>query len=104
MMEIAAQGNPDSARIAGASAWVLLQTNDIAGAVREAKRATELAPYQPDGWYYLAFSLHQAGDHGGELAAIDKLLEIAPDYPRARETREIAACEASGRRDCFRRR
>lgn len=103
MMEIAAQGNPDSARIAGAHAWVLLQTNDITGAVREAKHATELAPYQPDGWYYLAFSLHKAGDHAGELAAIDKLLEIAPDYPRARETREIAACEASGRRDCFRR-
>lgn len=101
MMEIAAQGNPDSARIAGAYAWVLLQTNDITGAVREAKRATELAPYQPDGWYYLAFSLHKAGDHAGELAAIDKLLEIAPDYPRARETREIAACEASGRKDCF---
>jgi tetratricopeptide (TPR) repeat protein len=101
-MEIAAHGNPNSARIAGAYAWVLLRTNDILGAVREAKRATALAPYQPDGWYYLAFALHQAGDHAGELAAIDKLLEISPDYPRARETREIAACEASGRGDCFR--
>lgn len=104
MIEIAANGNPDSARIASAHAWVLLQTRDVAGAVREAKRATELAPYQPDGWYYLAFTLHQTGDHAGELAAIDKLLEIAPDFPKARETREIAACEVSGRRDCFRRR
>lgn len=104
MMEIAAQGNPDSARIAGAHAWVLLKTNDIAGAIREARHATTLAPYQPDNWYYLAFALHRAGDHGGELAAIDKLLEIAPDYPRAREAREVAACEASGRMDCFRRR
>jgi Flp pilus assembly protein TadD len=104
MMEIAAQGNPDSARIAGAHAWVLLKTNDIAGAIREARHATTLAPYQPDNWYYLAFALHRAGDHGGELAAIDKLLEIAPDYPRAGEAREVAACEASGRRDCFRRR
>lgn len=102
MMEVAAQGNPDSARIAGAYAWVLLKTNDISGAIREAKRATTLAPYQPDNWYYLAFALHQAGNHGGELIAIDKLLEISPDYPRARQAREVAACEASGRRDCFR--
>jgi tetratricopeptide (TPR) repeat protein len=103
-IEIAARRNPDSARIANAYAWALLQTNDIPGAVREAKRATTLAPYQPDGWYYLAFALHKAGDHAGELAAIDKLLEISPGFPKARETREIAACEVSGRKDCFRRR
>jgi protein O-mannosyl-transferase len=105
-MEIAARGNPDSARIAIAYAWVMLETNDISGTVREARRATTLAPYQPDGWYYLALGLHQAGDHAGELAAIDKLLEISPNFPKARQAREIAACEAEceapGKCDCFR--
>jgi tetratricopeptide (TPR) repeat protein len=105
-IEIAARGNPGSARIAAAHAWVLLQTNDITGAVGAARCATALAPYQPDGWYYLALGLHQAGDHAGELAAIDELLKISPDFPRARETRKIAACEAEceapGKCDCLR--
>ncbi len=100
-MEIAARGNPDSARIASAYAWVLFESNDISGAVREARRATTLAPYQPDSWYYLAFGLHKAGDHEGELAAIDKLLQISPSYPGARKAREIAACEVAGQTDCF---
>jgi tetratricopeptide (TPR) repeat protein len=100
-IEIAARGNPDSARIATSHAWALLQTKDIPGAVREARRATILAPYQPDGWYYLAFALHHADDHAGELAAIDELLKIAPNFPRARQTRQIAACETEGRKDCL---
>jgi tetratricopeptide (TPR) repeat protein len=100
-IEIAAQGNPDSARIATAYAWVLHKTNDISGAVHAAKRATSLAPYQPDGWYYLALGLHRAGDHAAELAAIDRLLEISPNYPGAREGRRIAVCEASGKTNCF---
>jgi len=102
MMKIATEGKPDSARMANAYAWILLETNYYTGALREAKRATELAPYEPNGWYYLAFSLHKFGDHKGELAAIEKLLEIAPDYPRVREMKEAAACEASGRRGCLR--
>lgn len=104
-IETAARGNPGSARIAIAHAWVLLQTNDISGTVREARRATTLAPYQPDGWYYLALGLHKAGDHAAELAAIDELLRVSPNYPGARQARQIAACEAEceapGRCDCF---
>jgi hypothetical protein len=100
-IQAAAQGDPSSARIASAYAWVLIQTNDFAGAIREAERATVLAPSQPDGWYYLAFARHKLGDHRGELAAVDKLLQVAPDYPRAREMRDVAACEVSGRTDCL---
>jgi hypothetical protein len=100
-IKIAAQGDPGSARIASTYAWVLLGTNDFAGAAREAERATTLAPYQPDGWYYLAFARHKIGDHAGELAAVDKLLQVAPDYPSARQMRDVAACEASGRKDCL---
>lgn len=100
-IETAAHGDPSSARIASAYAWVLIGKNDFAGAAREAERATTLAPYQPDGWYYLAFARHKIGDHVGELAAVDKLLQAAPGYPRAREMREVAACEVSGRKDCL---
>jgi tetratricopeptide (TPR) repeat protein len=99
-IEIAAKGDPNSGRIASTYAWALLRTGDYAGAVREAERTTTLAPYQPDGWYYLAFSRHRIGDHAGELAAIEKLLAIAPDYPGARDMLEIATCEVSGRKDC----
>jgi hypothetical protein len=99
-IEVAAHGDPSSARIASAYAWILIRTNDFAGAAREAERATVLAPYQPDGWYYLAFARHKLGDHVGELAAIDKLLEVAPNYPRARDMRQVAACEVSGQKGC----
>jgi tetratricopeptide (TPR) repeat protein len=100
-IKTAAHGDPSSARIASAYAWALIQTSDFAGAAREAERATVLAPYQPDGWYYLAFARHKIGDHRGELAAIDKLLQVAPDYPRARDMREVAACEVSGQTNCL---
>jgi protein O-mannosyl-transferase len=99
-IEVAAHGDPSSGRIAGTYAWALLRTADFAGAVREAEHATVLAPYQPDCWYYLAFARHKIGDHAGELAAIEKLLRIAPDFPGAQEMHAIAACEVSGRKDC----
>ncbi|MBN2442518.1 MAG: hypothetical protein JXJ04_14280 [Spirochaetales bacterium] len=100
-IEIAAKGDPNSSRFATTYAWVLIRTDDFAGAVREAERATNLAPYQPDGWYYLAFARHRIGDHKGELFALVKLLEVAPNYPGAREMYEVAACEVSGRTDCL---
>ena len=103
-ISIATSKKPDSASFANTYAWVLLRTSDFPGAVREARRATSLAPYLPDGWYYLANALHQLGDHKGELAALDMLLEISPNYPGGQKFRELAACEASGRRDCHRRR
>lgn len=99
-IEIAARGDPDSGRFATTYAWVLLRTGNFTGAIREAERATTLAPYMPDGWFYLAFARYKTGDYAGELAALDKLLEIAPDYPGARKMREVAACEMSGREDC----
>ena len=100
-IEVAAHGDPSSGRIACTYAWVLLRMGDYAGAVREAERATALAPYQPDGWYYRAFARHKIGDHVGELAAIEKILEIAPDYPGAREMHEVATCEVRGGKDCL---
>jgi tetratricopeptide (TPR) repeat protein len=100
-IEIAVRGNPDSGRFATTYAWVLLRSGNAAGAVREAERATGIAPYQPDGWYYLADARHRIGDYAGALTALDKLLQIAPDYPGAREAREITACEVSGRKDCL---
>lgn len=98
-LKIAAKGDPDSAAIACAYAWILLETNDDFGALREAKRATLLAPFQPNAWYYLAFALHKTGDIQGELEAWDELLKIAPDYPRAKETRDLLAREVKRRTD-----
>ena len=99
-LEIAQRADPDSGRIAGALAWALLRTHDAPGAIRQAERATAAAPRQPDGWYYLALARHAAGDHAGELAALERLLQASPDYPSVHRLREHAACEASGRTDC----
>lgn len=100
-IEIAARGDPDSGRFATTYAWVLLRTGNTTGAIREAERATTLAPYLPDGWFYLAVARNKIGDYVGELAALDTLLQIAPAYPGAREMREVAACVVSGRNDCL---
>ena len=92
---LAAQGDPNSGRIANAYTWALLRTGDFNSAVRQARHAAEVAPYQPDCWYYLAFSLYKIEDHAGVKAAVEKLLQIAPNYPGAREMFEIANRETS---------
>ena len=100
-LEVAQRSDPRSGRIAGAYAWALLRTGDVIGALGQAERATSLAPYQPDAWYYLALAHHRIGDHAGELAVIDHLLQLSPDFPGARGARGVAACEVSGRTDCI---
>lgn len=100
-LETAQRSDPRSGRIAGALAWALGQMGDSAGALAAATSAAELTPYQPDAWYYLALARHRSGDHAGELEAIDHLLQLSPSFPGAQRGRAMAACEASGRRDCL---
>ncbi len=100
-LEVAQRSDPTSGRIASALAWALLQGGDLAGALAQAEHATALAPEQPDGWYYLSLARHLSGDHAGELSAIDRLLQVSPDFPRARGARAVAACEASGQTGCL---
>jgi hypothetical protein len=97
---IAQLAEPHSGRIATALAWVLLRSGDAGGAVRQAEQATTMPPYQPDAWYCLAQARHEIGDHAGELAAIERLLALSPDFPRARGSRAFAACEVSGASRC----
>jgi len=99
-LEIAQRAEPQSSRIATARAWALLRSGDVAGGLRQAEHATTMPPYQPDAWYYLALARHQTGDHPGELSAIERLLELSPDYPRGRGSRAFAACEVSGGSHC----
>jgi protein O-mannosyl-transferase len=100
VLAIAQQTDPQSGRIATALAWAMLRSGDIAGGLRQAEQATTMPPYPPDAWYYLAMARHQTGDHAGELAALVRLLELSPDYPRARGARALAACEVSGGSRC----
>jgi tetratricopeptide (TPR) repeat protein len=99
-LTIAQRADPHSGRIATELALVLLRSGDVVGALGQAERATTLPPYPPDAWFYLAQAHHQIGDHRGELSAIDRLLELSPDYPRARGSRVYAACEVSGGSRC----
>jgi DNA-binding SARP family transcriptional activator len=61
------------------------EQGDVAGAVRWARRGTELAPYDETAWRHLLSSLDRAGDRAGALAAYDTLathlrdqLEVEP--------------------------
>lgn len=99
-LELAQRGDPRSGRIASALADVLLRSGDDAAALGQAERATAFAPHEPQGWFFRAMACHRIGDHAGELAAIDELLKLSPDYPGARRGRALAACEVSGRDDC----
>jgi tetratricopeptide (TPR) repeat protein len=99
-LAIAQRTDPRSGRIANALTWALLRTGDATGALQQAERATAIAPYQPDAWYYVALARHEIGNHAGELAALERLLALSPDYPRARGSRVYAACEVSGGSHC----
>jgi protein O-mannosyl-transferase len=99
-LEMAQRTAPYSGRIASALAWALLRSGDVAGGLREAERASTLAAWQPDTWYYLALARHQSGDHAGEFSAFEQLLKRSPDYPGARGSRAFAACEMAGRPRC----
>jgi hypothetical protein len=99
-LEVAARTDPDSGRIASTLAWALLHGGDVAGGLRQAERATTLADWQPDAWYYLALARHQSGDHAGELSAFERLLQLSPDFPGARGSRAFAACEMNGGSRC----
>ncbi|MEJ2215873.1 MAG: BTAD domain-containing putative transcriptional regulator, partial [Gemmatimonadota bacterium] len=61
------------------------EEGDVAGAVRWARRGTELAPYDETAWRHLLSSLDRAGDRAGALAAYNTLathlrdeLEVEP--------------------------
>jgi tetratricopeptide (TPR) repeat protein len=97
---VARKADPGSGRIAGAYAWALLQSGDAAAATRAAEDGVALEPFQVDTWWTLTLARHRAGDHRGELAAVEKLLELSPRHPGGREARARAECEVSGRTDC----
>jgi tetratricopeptide (TPR) repeat protein len=99
-LAIAQRAEPRSGRIATALALALLRSGDVVGALGQAERATTSPPYPPDAWFYLAQAHHQIGDHRGELAALERLLALSPDYPRVRGSRVYAACEVSGGSRC----
>ncbi|MEJ2218491.1 MAG: bacterial transcriptional activator domain-containing protein, partial [Gemmatimonadota bacterium] len=69
------------------------ERGDVAGAVRWARRGTDLAPYDETAWRHLLSSLDRTGDRAGALTAYDTLvthlrdeLEVDPSP----ETRALA--------------
>jgi len=69
------------------------ERGDVAGALRWARRGTELSPYDETAWRHLLSSLDRAGDRAGALAAYNTLathlrddLEVEPSP----ETRALA--------------
>ncbi len=92
-LERGREGAPDSARIAGALAWVHLRRGDGPAALRESRRAVALAPSFPEARLHLANALHLAGDHAGELAESARALALSPRYREARIVHAFARCE-----------
>lgn len=61
---------------------MLLEANHAYDAARDAWRAfTRLAPGEPRGWYGLARMQIETGDSDAALEALDRVVELAPDYP-----------------------
>ena len=87
------EGDPGSARIAGALAWVHLRRGDGPAALVEARRAVGLAPGFPEARLHLANALHLTGDHPGELAESTRAVALSPRYREARIVRAFARCE-----------
>lgn len=69
------------------------ERSDLAGAVRWARRGTELSPYDETAWRHLLSSLDRAGDRAGALAAYKTLatrLRDELDVEPSPETRALA--------------
>jgi Flp pilus assembly protein TadD len=94
------EGDPASARIAGALAWVHLRRGDGPAALVEARRAVGLAPGFPEARLHLANALHLTGDHPGELAESTRAVALSPRYREARIVRAFARCEVERDKTC----
>jgi hypothetical protein len=99
-LERGREGDPASARIAGALAWVHLRRGDGPAALAESRRAVALAPSFPEARLHLANALHLAGDHPGELAEATRAVALSPRYREARIVRAFARCEVERDRAC----
>ncbi|HET8723554.1 MAG TPA: hypothetical protein VFM53_05060 [Anaeromyxobacteraceae bacterium] len=100
LLERGRQGDPGSARIAAALAWLHLRRGDATAALWESRRAVELAPGSPEARLYLANALHLAGDHAGELVESTRAVALSPRYREARIVRALARCEVERDRAC----
>jgi tetratricopeptide (TPR) repeat protein len=86
-LELAAQARPDHPRtlLALAAAYRVLNQHDKAKATN--LRYTELNPQDPSGFYNLAQACNAAQDTAGEKAALERVLELEPNFQPA-----IAIC------------
>ena len=82
-LELAAQGRPDHPRtlLALGAAYRVVGQHDKA--VVQVRRYTELHPQDPNGFFNLAQNLNAAGDEAGEKAALERVLELEPNYQPA---------------------
>lgn len=90
---VAAQQISDEARrhmIRGEAAMELAEDEaDYLDAVREFKRATELAPGWADAWFNLAVAREEAGDIPRAIAGYRKYVELAPGASDAAEVEAL---------------
>lgn len=52
------------------------------------KKTTEISPERAESWYYLATAYFATGKYADATTAVDKALQIAPNYPEARNLKE----------------
>jgi TolB-like protein/tetratricopeptide (TPR) repeat protein len=63
---------------------VQLARGDVARATAEFERAVRLDPLSPENWAYLGLAHVSSRDHEGGRAALERALEISPQYDWAR--------------------
>jgi len=83
----AAERWPEDALIACQLGAALAQSNDLAGAEVQFRRAVVQDPLLIDGWYNLGHALDARADTAGACAAFTRVLDIRPDHAPARVQR-----------------
>ncbi len=60
------------------------------------ERTLDLLPEHREAWLNMAIAHRELGDYEAAMAAVDKALEIAPDYEKAMVAREVIQGEMKG--------
>lgn len=84
----AAQPIPEEARRFKVQAEAAVEKKDFARAAEHYKKALELAPWWPEGWYNRALILGELGHSRSAIDSMRRYLALRPDAPDARAAQD----------------
>ncbi|MBM3303321.1 MAG: tetratricopeptide repeat protein, partial [Deltaproteobacteria bacterium] len=79
------QKKPDAARAISLRGVAHFATGNLAQAKEDLQRASAIDPKDPQLWNNLGYFAHKTGDHRSALEAINRALQLDPEYGKARD-------------------